>query len=256
MKSRLSALIAGTMLAFAAQSAIAATLTFNLGGSGGLDNDAPSQFVFTQGGVTLTATPGYSTDNGSTLVENGSGRPYIAQWSPGLGVYDYCRNSSCNNSKKDDQHTVDNAPRPNSQGDTADDFIKFSFGGVEVRVTSIKLGCLGCDLRDDDWDISYRVGSGAWASRSNTGAGGAAQDNQGNATYLFTTNPYLLGASDIFRVGARFGESDDSFKILSITVETQPVVITTERVPVPGTVLLLGSALLGMGGLRRARRQA
>ena len=53
------------------------------------------------------------------------------------------------------------------------------------------------------------------------------------------------------------GDDNDSFKILAITVETQPpVVITTESVPVPGTVLLLGSALLGMGGLRRARRQA
>nr|MBP8308564.1 hypothetical protein [Burkholderiaceae bacterium] len=69
MTNRLPALIAGSMLAFAAHGAIAATLTFNLGGSGGLDNSAPSQFTFIQGGVTLRATPGYSTDNGSTLVE-------------------------------------------------------------------------------------------------------------------------------------------------------------------------------------------
>jgi hypothetical protein len=253
MKNRLPALIAGSMLAFAAQGALAATLTFNLGGSGGLDNNSPSQFTFTQGGVTLTATPGYTTNGGSTLVENGSGQPYIAQWSPGLGVYDYCRNSSCDGSR-DDQHTVDNAPRPNSQNDSAEDFIKFSFGGVQVRVTSIKLGCLGCDLSSDDWDISYRVGSGAWASRSNSGA---PADNQGNATYLFTSSPYLLGTSDIFRVGAKFGDDNDSFKILAISVETQPpVVITTASVPVPGTVLLLGASLLGMGAMRRTRRPA
>ncbi|MBP8308749.1 MAG: PEP-CTERM sorting domain-containing protein, partial [Burkholderiaceae bacterium] len=241
----------------AAHGAIAATLTFNLGGSGGLDNSAPSQFTFIQGGVTLRATPDYSTDNGSTLVENGTGQPYIAQWSPGLGVYDYCESRRCND-EDDDQHTVDNAPRPGMRSDRADDFIKFSFGGEQVRVMSIKLGCLGCDLgRTADWDISYRVGDGDWANRNNTGVGGAARDNNGNATYLFTSSPYLLASSDIFRVGAKFGDDNDSFKILAITVETQPpVVITTESVPVPGTVLLLGSALLGMGGLRRARRQA
>jgi len=247
----------------------------------------------TVGGLTVTATPG--TQNGGTFDEIPN-YPKISAYS-GLGLGVKSGSSS-------DEHTVDNY-------NNNEDYVKFSFtnalnNATDVRVTSVTLSCIGCDLGtpgtasytipgyytnencrrvnhhtvcDQVWhdpvfvpgtpgtgdaDISYLVGllGPGWSTGSVSGLGY-------NDTYTYTFDGGIghlptLGLSNLFRLGAKFGDNNDDFKIMSLTVEENlqgldcvpgVVVEGCSTVPEPGTLSSLGLAAFAMAAVGRLRRR-
>jgi hypothetical protein len=210
MKAKLSTLLLAAGAAIVTPAAVmAAPVTFNFGGNGGL----ASSYSFTSGGLTVNAIAG--TYNGSTYDETADPNPRIGQYVGGLGV----------TNRSGDQHTVDNSGLI--------DYIRFTFSS-SVQVKSIQLDCVGCDFQSTDADASYKLGagtSGTWTSI--TYPGGAV-----NGFFQYDLN--LTDADPVFRFGASRTAtgSPDSFKVYAITVDT------VTRVPEPPVTALLGAILL------------
>ncbi len=176
-------------------------------------------------GLTATVTA-WSTTNGTSwtqesITQNGS---------YGMGV----------RTDNYDSHTVDNSTRK--------DFLLFSFGGTSVDVNSITFGYV-----DGDSDFRWSVGNTNNLSTlfsTGTDVDGVSYDpvtfniNAGNAM-----GTYLL-------LGAKPDSSNDRFKVSGLNV-SYTVPTNTPGVPDGGsTVILMGSALAGLGLIARRRKVA
>jgi hypothetical protein len=219
---RFNTILAAVAAATASSGALAATYTCDY--SVGPDVYNASSIGMTCGaGPTVTTRGGLyeggSESNTSNFDESGFS-PSISRYTgSGLGVQ-----------SGNEEHTVDNY--------YGDEYVRFTFS-APVRVLSVTLSRIGDDLWGADADISYLVGAlgSSWSTMTVNNPGELS-----NHTYTFAS----LAFSDLFRLGARFGESNDDFKIRSMTVETR------SSVPLPGSLALIG---LGLGAAGFATRR-
>ncbi|HRO61553.1 MAG TPA: PEP-CTERM sorting domain-containing protein, partial [Burkholderiaceae bacterium] len=235
-KALLAALVAAGFTA--GNAGAAAIIDFDFSGNKGVK----TQLTFSAGGVEVTATGGArkggSYDESSTLF---SPFPKIGQYSHGLGV----------TSGIFDSHTADNL--------SSDEYVKFVFGQA-VQVLSVTVAyqyqpasmCLpfvGCLWpASGDADASFLVGADPATAWSHVAV---APSHKQAGWYEYTYSLTDLIADEVFRFGARQGQTDDSFKILGMQVSLATPQDPPAQVPLPATLALLGVGALALGASRR-----
>jgi hypothetical protein len=226
-------LIAATIAAaLASGSAAAAVIDFNFGGNGGLSN----QHSFTSGSLNVTAKAGVHLGGG--LFDESGIFPRLGQYEQGLGVTGY---------PLDLNHSADNLG--------GDEYVRFAFDqAVQVQTVTVAyqyraglcvpfFGCVTPSVGDAD--ASYLVGgtpNGTWQSAS------VNPSHRSSGWYEYTFALADLAMDEEFRFGARLGQTDDSFKILGMSV----LVNDPAQVPMPAPLMLLGAGLLALGASRRS----
>jgi hypothetical protein len=202
-------------LGISTPSEAAASVTFDFsGGNSPLDGADGNTHPFSAGGITVTASAWSRQSNGTDTAS------FLGHYISGLGV----TNPLDDGNGRNNTHTVDN--------DGADDFVSFSFS-VPVRPLSVVLQVYD----GNQADISYNFDSFA-AALSNQDASSPPNP----LTITFSNQQF----TSLFNLFAQVGESDDDFKIKSLTVEP---------VPVPAALPLFATALAALGAARWRRRQ-
>lgn len=225
----------------------AASTLFTLTG-GGTPSGGGTVLTYTGGGFTLTLT-GYTCMN----QVNGQLQGVSLCNSVDTGTYNtketIVKNSTYGLGLANDiEYGVGEIPR--------DEFIQVDFSTVPANTTISSITFTFTDLVDG-WDIYQSSVPGEFDSG---GGGPVAQGNNGGASKLTfpniasTIDPGgLSGSSTVFTSSAgNFNvtalQSDCEAALSSITVNYGA------STPEPGTCLLMGMALLGLGAARRKRR--
>jgi hypothetical protein len=238
------AALAVTTLATPAQ---ASTVTFSFTGA-----NSTGTYTATVGGVTITASAWAINSNGVSTNTFAAGT--LGQYSGyGLGVCDASENggeSGCSSSEK---------PVDNIGG--YDDYVLFYFGGTSVNFSSIVLKSDSTGEEDEhassDRDASYLVGSlGSISGKKYSDFGTFTNLNCSSCANPVTFG--LTGSGTYLLFGAAKGTTDlnDSFKISSLTITTNSVTgQDISAVPEPGSMVLLGTGILGLASRLRRRKQ-
>ncbi len=215
---RTKAALAAGLLAAACAPAMAQSLTWDLrnpidnGGSGG-------PLTLTESGTSVTASAW--THNGSSLFSS-----FLGHWAPGIGVQ----------FPGDGSHRVDNSGYK--------DFVLFVFNSP-VDLESVRL------QDTSDTDVSYWYGnvapgldlSGAdYSDLASLGFSSRVDDNGSTSARTVSLVPTPGGVNALL-LGAKISDSNDSFKIKSISATV---------VPEPSSMLL---GALGVFGLALRRRR-
>ena len=199
-----------------------------------------SGLCFSSGTFNVTATA-YSTSvlNTPTSALTNT-NVVLGQYSFGLGVCDNAENTASGGCQSP-QHAIDD------NGGYVD-FVLLTFS---QPVTSITLTLNPFQTVNDSMDVSYITGTGA--APTVNGKTLAQLGTTVNVTGLNSGNPYqdqsftVNPASSVswILVGADVNQTDNYFKLQSMSYSTTPE---------PATFVLAGSALLGLGLLRRKKR--
>jgi hypothetical protein len=221
-------------LAASVRSAQAATITYDFGGA----NDAGTignTRTFTSGGVTVTASAWAYDTTFQTAA--------LGRWSLGLGV---CNSLEYLFGCNSPDHQVDN--------NGSDEYVLFQFSqAIDPTTISIET------VNYSDLDVSYWVGNLALPSDKlagdtladlpSRGFGARTDDNFSgflvDSRLVTLTSGYVTG----LLFGAKYTNSDDAFKITSLTIDPG----ATAPVPEPASMLLLGVGLVGVGARFRRR---
>lgn len=202
-----------------------------------------NSYAYTSGGLTVTVTAW--SFNGTTYV------PAQVVLAPagqqGLGVCNTVEGVNCGDAGTGN---VDNV------SESAPEFLLFQLSAL-VSFSSSVIDPFNVG-GSPDRDVSYFVGSPAVPGDGLNGEtlasiatlfGGAATtvDNptgSDNLTFLFSGNP----TGTALLMGAAIGQSNDNFRVDTLTVEAVAVAE-------PMTVAVLGAGLLGLAGATRRRRR-
>ena len=231
-----AALLAATgLVATAMISSAASAGTIVLTGNTSTSGYGGNTMTFTGSGVSVIASA-YSL-NGTALQ-----KAYLGAYDQGLGVTD-CATSSpyyCSGSS-DSSHTIDNSGR--------DDFVLLQFSS-NVIVTGLTFGYTS------DVDFTYKAASTSTVyptvfTLANYAAYTAAFPTVTNVNNNSNTPTFAGISGNLFLVGASFAanESNDSFKLKSITFTTAPV-------PEPATWAMMIGGLGLVGSSMRRRKTA
>lgn len=139
-----------------------------------------------------------------------------------------------------------------------------------VSLTRVSIGWNGTDDYSQDSDLSVlalKSGSsfsgspagatlsglvsstGAWQVIGNYANVGSLSGNATPVTTSVTSSWWIVSAyNSTFGTGSGLGDGNDYFKLLSVAVTTP-----NGKVSEPGALLLMGTALFGIAGLRRRR---
>jgi len=236
-----SVLTAAFVAALTAAGAVASpshAIVFDFGsGSGQQTATTPSDSNGV--GNTRTFTVGTSSVTVSAWALTGAGSTFEAAhlglYSTGLGVCARTELPNCGNPA----HQADN--------DGPDEFMLFLFNGP-VDPTIVRIDPYGTY----DRDVSYwtgNVGVVSLAGLTTGGLGGlgfgSRTDNDGTASGNARDVPILSGVVTAMLFGPKLGESDDRFKLKSMTVT---------KAPEPAALAIFGAGLLGLFTTARRRR--
>ncbi|MBL8231697.1 MAG: PEP-CTERM sorting domain-containing protein [Bryobacterales bacterium] len=235
---RISILGVATALMTLSGVAPAATITFNLNSTAQMlaptGSGFGNAFTYEAGGLTVVVSAFGSTGTGGALQT-----AQLRRFSGGLGVCNQSEGVDC----PDGPHATNNA------GGTVD-FILFSFSAA-VDPLSITLGWDGGDM-----DASYWIGSqtspavgGATVSGLGSLGFGTEFVNNGSSIRTFNVDG---GAGRSMLVSAQWGETNDAFKLKTLSVSTD-IPRDTADVPEPATLVMMGAGLIGLGLLKKQR---
>lgn len=241
MNMQIKILSAALALALAGAASAATTWTLSTGS-------------VTNGGVTVTATGWSNTGSGSPVGSQLLEQQTLSLYGGGLGITnkDACGSSPCDaNEGSSPEHAIDNNGRY--------EMVLLSFSQA-VKLDSVKLG-----WASNDSDISVMAyngpGTGSSSLNGNTWAGvSAAWQSIGNYSDVGTASAKAVNAGSVsssyWLIGAYnplanpgggsvTGSYYDYVKLASVT--TSP----GGSAPLPGTLILLGTGLLGMLSMRK-----
>jgi len=240
MRKTLSVIAALTTVALATPATAAEQLWLDSDHSSYYNGQTTTgSFSFSTGGVTVKASAWSIQSNNKIEDET------LGIWSPGLGIYSGTPDRRGNYS---DQHVIDN--------NGVDEFILLAFDQA-VNISQVLLNTGYDSLRDTDLTVGFTTTAlplsgldGKSVSYLSNTLGMSLYDVNGGSSSGWRSINSGSNVGNLWLIGAKFGDSNDGFKLESLKFTSVPAV------PEPSTwlMMILGFGLVG-GVMRSKRRE-